>query len=127
MADKKRRDVHYEFGDWVFLRLQSYRQKYVIKRFSQKLSNRFYGPFQVTEKLGNVAYRLKLPEGSRIHPVFHVSLLKKWVGDEGIVSVELPPLREDGLLSLIPEKVLRFRDVKHGSKLFTEILVKWQH
>lgn len=106
MADKKRRDVHYEVGDWVFLRLQSYRQKYVIKRFSQKLSNRFYGPFQVTEKLGNVAYRLKLPEGSRIHPVFHVSLLKKWVGDEGIVSVELPPLREDGLLSLIPEKVL---------------------
>lgn len=43
------------------------------------------------------------------------------------MSVDLPPMREDGLLCLEPEQVLRFGKTECGSKLFTEVLVKWHH
>ncbi|CAH9130821.1 unnamed protein product [Cuscuta epithymum] len=127
LADRKRRDEEFEVGDWVFLRLQPYRQKSVFKRSSRKLTNRYFGPFRVEERIGQVAYRLKLPEGSRIHPVFHVSLLKKRVGDAAPLTVELPPLRENGLLLLRPEEVLSTRPVQRGSRQVIEVLIKWEN
>lgn len=50
-------------------------------RSSKKLSKRFYGPFKILEKIGTVAYRLELPPESRVHPVFHVSLLRQSFGN----------------------------------------------
>lgn len=126
-SDRKRRDVEFQVDDWVFLRLQPYRQRSVFNRSSQKLSNRFYGPFRVVARVGQVAYRLQLPAGSRIHPVFHVSLLKKWVGEDVPVSVELPPIRENGYLSLELEQVVATRRVLQGNKTVTEVLIHWQH
>lgn len=126
MADRKRRDIEFQVGDWVFLRLQPYRQKSVIRRSSQKLANRFFGPFQIEQRVGKVAYRLKLPEGSRIHPVFHVSLLKQRIGEEIPTTVELPPLRANGLFILHPETVLKTRQVKRGTGDIVELLIKWK-
>lgn len=64
-ADKKRREVEFQTGDLVLLKLHPYRQHSVFKRAHQKLANRFYGPFRIEQKLGNVAYRLCLPPEAR--------------------------------------------------------------
>nr|KYP47677.1 Transposon Ty3-G Gag-Pol polyprotein [Cajanus cajan]KYP47690.1 Transposon Ty3-G Gag-Pol polyprotein [Cajanus cajan] len=79
-ADKRRRDLHFVVGDLVLVKLQPYRQRLVALRKIQKLSMCYFGPFEVVEKIGEVEYKLQLPDTVRIHPVLHLSLLKKFVG-----------------------------------------------
>jgi hypothetical protein len=72
-ADKHRVERVFQPGDWVYMKLQPYVQSSVAARSNKKLSFRFYGPYKVIQRVGEVAYKLELPEGSRIHPVLHVS------------------------------------------------------
>ena len=84
IADKERTDRNFEVGDWVYLKLQPYRQTSVALRKNMKLSTKYYGPYQIEQKVGSVAYKLKLPDGCSVHPVFHVSLLKKSINGSQI-------------------------------------------
>ncbi|KAJ0857239.1 putative nucleotidyltransferase, Ribonuclease H [Helianthus annuus] len=90
-ANKHRQDKEFSAGDLVLLRLRMYRQQSVAYRGVEKLSRRYYGPFMIIERIGKVAYRLALPPGSRIHPVFHVSLLRACKGDWQSEFTPLPP------------------------------------
>nr|KYP64598.1 Transposon Ty3-G Gag-Pol polyprotein [Cajanus cajan] len=81
-ADLKRLDHTFAVGDWVLLKLQLYRQSSLHRRVSQKLSKRYFGPFRIHRRIGPVAYELLLPESSCIHPVFHVSLLRPYHGND---------------------------------------------
>ena len=53
-ADKKRRDVTFQIGDFVYVKLRPYRQLSVASRINQKLSPRFFGPFEILDKIGTV-------------------------------------------------------------------------
>ena len=64
----------------------------------------------MVRKVGEVANELELPEGSKIHNVFHVSCLKKVIGKHILVSDTLPPLDDEGHVVLIPDKILRTRE-----------------
>ncbi|RVW93070.1 Transposon Tf2-11 polyprotein [Vitis vinifera] len=126
VADSKRRNIEYQVGDMVFLKLQPYRQQSVFCKASQKLASRFYGPYQIEQRIGKVAYKLNLPEGSKIHPIFHVSLLKKKLGEPNNTTVELPLTDDEGEIVLELEGILDTRWVKKGSRIFEESLVKWK-
>ncbi|XP_052288656.1 uncharacterized protein LOC127899339 [Citrus sinensis] len=80
-ADRRRRELEFEKGDFVFLKVSPW--KWVF-RFGKtgKLSPRFIGPFEILERIGPVAYRIALPPSlSRLHNVFHVSVLRKYIAD----------------------------------------------
>lgn len=104
--DKRHSERVFEVGDWVYMNLQAYRQQSVEKRLVPKLTAKYYGPFEVIEKIGSVAYKLNLPTSTRIHPVFHVSLLKKKVGQQVVVNPHLPPMIDPKNSRWYPAKVL---------------------
>ncbi|XP_070043051.1 uncharacterized protein [Nicotiana tomentosiformis] len=126
-ANKGRTDRSYQVGDWVFIKLQPYKQLSLKNHSYKKLSAKFFGPFQIIAKVGQVAYTLALPPHSKIHPTFHVSLLRKKLGVH-TASVTLPVIHSDSWPVLLePEEILDRRLAKKHGKAITQVLVKWMN
>jgi hypothetical protein len=123
-ADTKRSKRTFQLDDWVFLKLQPYVQSSVADRAHQKLAFKFFGPFRIVERIGSVAYRLELPASSSIHPIFHVSQLKKSVGAHQSVSDSLPP---STIRWSIPVKIIQQRTIMKGSTQVRQGLVQWSN
>lgn len=117
-ADQHRSERSFNVGDKVFLKLQPYVQSSLAPRANQKLAFKYFGPFPVIAKVGQVAYKLQLPASSNIHPVFHVSQLKKMIGST--VQVAQLPEALGGLQ--VPERLLQRRLDSDGQ---SQVLVKW--
>jgi hypothetical protein len=120
--DKTRRQVEYGVGSYVLLSSKDVGLKVVGSR---KLLPRFIGPFKVIKRVGELAYRLELPESLKIHDVFHVSRFKPFF-DDGRVQPPPLPINVDGELEYEVEKVYGHRDVKSGNRLRREYLVRWK-
>ena len=125
--DGKKRDVNFEVEDKVYLKLQPYRQNSLAKRTNDKLAARYYGPFRVIQKVGKVAYKLQLPEESRIHPVFHVSQLKLAIGANTANPIIPPQLSPDLVMETEPEELLGVRSRTATASHPSEVLIKWKH
>ena len=103
-ADKQRRDMEFEIGEPVLLKISPWKG---ISRFGKKgkLSPRFIGPFEILRKVGKVAYELALPpQMQQIHNVFHISMLKKFNPDTKCV-IEHEPVELQPDLSYIEQPV----------------------
>jgi hypothetical protein len=87
----------------------------------RKLGPRYAGPFQVLERISKVAYRLRLPEGARIHDVFHVGLLKPHRGEPPAAPGVMPPLLRSRIL-LEPEAAVR-AELQRG---VWHVRIKWR-
>jgi hypothetical protein len=122
-ADKGRTEREFAIGDMVYLKLQPYVQSSVAPRAAHKLSFKFFGPYMVLQRVGKVAYKLQLPASASIHPVVHVSQLKRAVGNRPVNAV-LP----DSLSHLqVPLQALDRRVVVRGNKQVQPVLIKWSH
>ncbi|TQE07969.1 hypothetical protein C1H46_006377 [Malus baccata] len=124
--DKKRTERQFEVGDFVYLKLIPYQLQALSPHSYHKLLPRYYGPYEIGEKVGNVAYKLNLPQHTKIHPVFHVSQLKKQLGIKVTPQTVLPQVVEDGLVGTTPVAVLARRIYKKGDVAGVQILVQWQ-
>eukprot|EP00253_Pinus_taeda_P007842 PITA_07842 len=125
-VDQQRSERQFQEGDQVFLWLQPYKQTSLKDKGCQKLSPKFYGPYQVLQRIGEVAYKLALPPTAKIHPVFHVSCLKKVIGNKCRIHTSLPELDEEGSIWLQPEQVLDTRIKQLRGRMIKEVLVKWK-
>ena len=80
-ADRRRRPLEFAIGDKVFLKISPMRRVIRVSK-RNKLDPRFIGPFEILERIGPLAYRLALPpELEKMHNVFHVSQLRKYISD----------------------------------------------
>ena len=111
----------------VYLRLQLYQQLSLKQKGAEKLKPRFYVPYRVIRRIGQVAYELELPQGSKIHNIFHVSCLKKALGQQVTVTNELPPMDDEGHLVLQPEAIIDTRERQLQSRILQEFLVRWKN
>ena len=91
-ADAKRTDISFQVGDYVFVKLQPYRQTSLKLQRNHKLGLRYFGLFKILEKIGTIAYRLQLLLEGHIHSVFHVSFLKQCTGNPLSTYIPLPLL-----------------------------------
>lgn len=105
------------------MKIQPYKMRSLAKRINQKLNPRYYGPYEAQQKIGAVAYKLKLPEDSKVHPVFHASLLKKVVRPPTEPQPLPSCLNEEWLLDVVPEEAVAVRRNEQGQN---EVLVKWR-
>ncbi|GJY73943.1 putative nucleotidyltransferase, ribonuclease H [Tanacetum coccineum] len=134
-ADKHRRDLEFQVGDRVFLKVSPFRG---VKRFGikGKLSPRFIGPFEILERIGEVSYRLALPpQLSHVHDVFHVSLLRGYrriltiyhplhfVLSHLILLLEIQP---DMSLSEEPESILDRQERVMRNKVIPFVKILWK-
>ncbi|XP_019156923.1 PREDICTED: uncharacterized protein LOC109153511 [Ipomoea nil] len=127
-ADLARRQVEFAVGDKVWLRVSPTRG---VMRFGRKgkLSPRFIGPYEILERVGNLAYRLALPmELERVHNVFHVSQLKKYVHDPThVLTPKVIPLDDDMSYEERPLKILDFKTRETRRKSVKMVKVWWPH
>ena len=123
-ANQKRRDYQFATGDSVMLSTANL----TPAGPSRKLSAKWCGPFKVSQVISRTAYKLDLPASMKIHPVFHISLLKPYVPDHrfpGRAFARPPPIAGTTDTFLV-ERLLDRRQIKVGSKFVRQYLVQWQ-
>jgi hypothetical protein len=105
----------------------TYVQMSVARRSNQKLAYKYFGPFLITNKVGSVAYKLQLPASSSIHPVVHVSQLKKALPP----NTEVQNDSELSCLSLIstpmPIHATQTKLCKKGNTVVPLVQVRWSN
>ena len=127
-VDNRRRELEFLVGDKVFLKVSPMKG---VMRFGKKgkLSPRYIGPFEVLDRVGPVAYRLALPpELSGIHPVFHVSMLRKYLYDPShVIEYQGVHVNDDLSYEENPVAILDSKVKKLRSKEIASVKVLWRN
>ena len=127
-ADQQRKEMEFQTGKKVFLKVSPWRG---VMRFGNKgkLSPRYIGPYEIIEKIGPLAYRLALPqELSRIHDVFHVSMLRRYRSDPSHVLKDSEvTLSENLSYAEEPVKIVDRRIKQLRQREIPMVKIAWKH
>jgi hypothetical protein len=124
-ADANRTERSFAPGDFVYLKMQPYRETSLGLRNTLKLSSKWYGPFLILQKVGSVAYRLQLPPDAQLHNVFHVNQLKKHLGKHAVPNPKLPLVTPDGKIKVAPQAVLQRRQIPRRAGNYDVAVPQW--
>lgn len=119
-------ELKFQEGNWVFVKLQPYHQHSMLLHQNHKLGMKYFGFFQVLQKVGDVANRLNLTTGSKIHQVFHVSLLKQCLGDPSMMTLSLPLISCSQGPIIFPTVILHNCKIRKEKQLVSRVLIQ-QH
>ncbi|WMV58415.1 hypothetical protein MTR67_051800 [Solanum verrucosum] len=126
-ADVRRRHLEFQIDDWVFLKMSPMKG---VMRFGKKgkLSPRYVGPYRILNRVGKLSYELELPaELAAVHHVFHISLLKKCVGDPAsIVPLESVVVNDSLTYEDVPVEILNRQVRRLRNKEVTSVKVLWR-
>ena len=127
-ADRRRRPLEFNIGDHVFLKISPTKG---IMRFGKKgkLSPRYVGPFEILQRIGEVAYQLALPPSwSHIHNVFHISMLRKYIMDPShVISYEDVEIQPDLTVQEEPMKILDRKERVLRNKAVSMVKILWRN
>ena len=126
--DNSRREVEFEVGNMVFLKVAPMKG---VMRFGKKgkLSLRFVGPFEILKRIGKVAYELALPPTlARVHNVFHVSMLRKYIPDPScVLNYEPFKIKDNLTYEEVPIQILDYKDQLLRTKTISLVKVLWKN
>ncbi|XP_070010160.1 uncharacterized protein [Nicotiana sylvestris] len=127
-SDVRRRDLEFKEDDWVFLKVSPMKGTMQFGR-KEKLSPRYVRPYRIIQRIGQVANKLELPpEMSLVHPVFHVSMLRKVVGDPStIMPVETIEVNEELSYEEVPVAMLDRQVQKLINREIASVKVLWRN
>ncbi|KAH0709565.1 hypothetical protein KY284_010992 [Solanum tuberosum] len=111
LADKSQRELNYQVGERVYVKLKPYRQNVVRLHQHPKLRKRYIRAFKILKRIGDVAYKVELPDDARIHPIFHISMLKRCMGNP-VQQITLLNLNDTA--NVIPETSMNLEDKVPG-------------
>ncbi|XP_057733997.1 uncharacterized protein LOC130949239 [Arachis stenosperma] len=128
-ADKKRRHASYQVGDKVMIKLLPQQFK-AFRKVHKGLIRKYEGPFEIIGRVGEVAYKVQLPPSMKIHPIFHVSMLKPYHKDQDEPSrgdsSRAPPVMirsfDKEIEEILANRVVRRRGVPPS----IQYLIKWK-
>ena len=126
-ADKRRRDLEFEIGDHVWLRVMPIKG---VRRFgvTRKLNPHYISPFEILRRIGTLAYELALPpQLSHVHNVFHVSMLRKYVSDpQHMIDFQTLEVQEDVSYEEMPINILERKEKILRNRSIPLVKVQWQ-
>ncbi|XP_069150774.1 uncharacterized protein [Solanum lycopersicum] len=124
----RKRPLEFDIGDQVYLKILPMKE---VMRFSRKgkLSPRYVGSYEILQCVGEVTYEIELPaELASVHPVFHVSILKKFLGDPtSILPVEGLGVDEDLSYEEVPVEIFDRQVKRPRNKEIATVKVLWRN
>ena len=127
-TDNRRRDIEFQVGDFVFLKVSPSKG---VARFGKKgkLNPRFIGPFEILERIGTIAYKISLPPSMcHIHDIFHVSMLRKYIPDPShVIEYEPIVIEKDLFYKEEPIRIIDKKEKILRNRIITLVKVIWKH
>ena len=126
-ADLKRTPKEFQVGEHVFVKVKPRKSSFKLGSCA-KLAPRYCRPFEILTKVGPVDYQLAFPPNLRIHNVFHISILKKYIHDAThVIDWNLIQVEPEGDFSVEPDCILDRREIFHWNCNIGQIKVQWKH